>query len=75
MGICLNARSAAKHSSGKNTLQQQRKQNFGVVIKKSPSDGMNMQAQIIAQRMEETYPELIVQLDILPNGPRNGKWY
>lgn len=37
-----------------------------VVTELSNSDGMNLQASIIAERMEEAYPGLIVQLEILP---------
>jgi len=37
-----------------------------VVTEQSTSDGMNLQAQIIAERMEQSYPGLTVQLEILP---------
>lgn len=37
-----------------------------VVTEASCSDGMNLQARQIAQRMEEAHGELTVQLDILP---------
>lgn len=37
-----------------------------VITEQSTSDGMNLQAEIIAERMEAAYPGLTVQLDILP---------
>ncbi len=37
-----------------------------VLTEESTSDGMNLQAKIIAERMEEKYDGLTVQLDILP---------
>lgn len=37
-----------------------------VVTEQSCSDGMNLQAKIIAERMEEAYDNLTIQLDILP---------
>ncbi len=37
-----------------------------VLTEQSASDGMNLQAEIIAQRMEEKYDNLTIQLDILP---------
>ncbi len=50
---------------GKNDKQENR-QTLWVVTEVSNSDGMNLQAEIIAQRMEEKYDGLTVQLDILP---------
>ncbi len=38
-----------------------------VVTEASNSDGMNLQAEIIAQRMEEKYDNLTIHLDILPS--------
>lgn len=37
-----------------------------VITEQSCSDGMNLQAQMIAERMEESYENLTIQLDILP---------
>ncbi|MGN1027442.1 MAG: hypothetical protein ACI4P4_13695 [Faecousia sp.] len=37
-----------------------------VVTEESTTDGMNLQAQIIAERMEEAYDGLTVRLEILP---------
>lgn len=37
-----------------------------VVTEQSSSDGMNLQAEMIAERMEEAYDNLTIQLDILP---------
>jgi len=37
-----------------------------VVTEQSTSDGMNLQAQIIAERLEQRYPGLTVQLELLP---------
>lgn len=37
-----------------------------VLTEKSNSDGMNLQAQMIAERMEEAYENLTVRLDVLP---------
>ena len=42
-----------------------------VVTEASNSDGMNLQAEIIAQRMEEKYDNLTVQLDILPTDAKD----
>ncbi len=38
-----------------------------VITEASNSDGMNLQAEIIAQRMEEKYDNLTIHLDILPS--------
>lgn len=37
-----------------------------ILTEKSNSDGMNLQAEIIAERMEAAYPGLTIILDILP---------
>ena len=42
-----------------------------VLTEKSASDGMNLQASIIAQRMEEKYDDLTIQLDTLPTDERS----
>ncbi len=42
-----------------------------VITEASNSDGMNLQAEIIAQRMKEKYDNLTVQLDILPTDERS----
>ena len=42
-----------------------------VVTEASNSDGMNLQAEIIAQRMEEKYDNLTIQLDILPTDAKD----
>lgn len=39
-----------------------------VVTERSNSDGMNYQAEMIAQRMEEKYEDLTIELEILPTG-------
>ena len=41
-----------------------------VVTEASCSDGMNLQAEIIAKRMEKKNPGLTVELDILPTDPQ-----
>ena len=41
-----------------------------VVTEASCSDGMNLQAEIIAKRMEKEHPGLTVRLDILPTDPQ-----
>ena len=41
-----------------------------VVTEASCSDGMNLQAEIIAKRMEKDNPGLTVELDILPTDPQ-----
>lgn len=41
-----------------------------VVTEASCSDGMNLQAEMIARRMEQTHENLTVHLDILPTDPR-----
>ena len=41
-----------------------------VVTEASCSDGMNLQAEIIAKRMEKDNPGLSVRLDILPTDPQ-----
>ena len=41
-----------------------------VVTEVSCSDGMNLQAEIIAKRMEKEHPGLTVRLDILPTDPQ-----
>ena len=41
-----------------------------VVTEVSCSDGMNLQAEIIAKRMEKDNPGLTVELDILPTDPQ-----
>lgn len=41
-----------------------------VVTEASCSDGMNLQATIIAERMEEENPGLTVELDVLPTDPQ-----
>ena len=41
-----------------------------VVTEASCSDGMNLQAEMIAERMEKENPGLTVQLDILPTDPQ-----
>ena len=41
-----------------------------VVTEASCSDGMNLQAEIIAKRMEKENPGLTIQLDILPTDPQ-----
>jgi len=41
-----------------------------VLTEQSTSDGMNLQAKIIAERMEEKYDGLTVRLDILPTIPQ-----
>lgn len=46
--------------------QEEAEQVLWVVTEKSNSDGMNLQAEIIAERMEEAYPGLTVNLEILP---------
>jgi len=46
--------------------KQNNSQTLWVVTEASNSDGMNLQAEIIAQRMEEKYDNLTVQLDVLP---------
>ena len=42
-----------------------------VLTEESTSDGMNLQAEIIAERMEEKYDNLTVQLDILPTDAKD----
>ena len=54
--LCLTGCSAQKESE----------QVLWVVTEQSNSDGMNYQADTIAQRMEETYPGLSVNLEVLP---------
>ena len=46
-----------------------------VVTEASKSDGMNLQAEIIAKRMEETYENLTVKLDILPRKEQEREVY
>lgn len=46
--------------------QEESEKVLWVVTEKSNSDGMNLQAEIIAERMEEAYPGLTVNLEILP---------
>ena len=41
-----------------------------VVTEASCSDGMNLQAKIVAERMEKEHPGLTVRLDILPTDPQ-----
>ena len=41
-----------------------------VVTEVSCSDGMNLQAEMIAERMEKEHPGLTVELDILPTDPQ-----
>ena len=41
-----------------------------VLTEQSTRDGMNLQAEIIAERMEKENPGLTVQLDILPTDPQ-----
>lgn len=41
-----------------------------VVTEASCSDGMNLQAKIIAERMEKENPDLTVELDVLPTDPQ-----
>ena len=41
-----------------------------VVTEASCSDGMNLQAEMIAERMEKEHPGLTVRLDILPTDPQ-----
>ena len=41
-----------------------------VVTEASCSDGMNLQAEMIAERMEKEHPGLTVDLDILPTDPQ-----
>jgi len=48
------------------TDEKARNKPLWVVTEQSTSDGMNLQAQIIAERMEQSYPGLTVQLEILP---------
>ncbi len=42
-----------------------------VLTEQSASDGMNLQAKIIAERMEEKYDNLTIQLDILPTDEKS----
>ena len=44
-----------------------------VVTEVSCSDGMNLQAEMIAERMEKEHPGLTVRLDILQRTRRSGK--
>ena len=41
-----------------------------VLTEQSTRDGMNLQAEIIAERMEKENPGLTIQLDILPTDPQ-----
>lgn len=50
----------------KNTVEDEKAKTLWIVTEQSNSDGMNYQADTIAQRMEETYPGLSVNLEVLP---------
>lgn len=50
---------------GQNTASES-ENTLWVLTEKSNSDGMNLQAEIIAERIEEAYPGLTVFLEILP---------
>ena len=55
---------------GQTGLSGQETETLWVVTEISCSDGMNLQAEMIAERMEKEYPGLSVRLDILPTDPQ-----